>query len=180
VVDIVVYTPNRTVAIDISGTCPAAPSYRQQAARVKLSAAQTRAAHKRGRYESHCRALNMDFLPGVFETTGALHKPFLKFLHDLVDAQQALLHWKESRQACRTRLMSELNAIILRGNAAIAEQALMEARIANLRGPPTAQYQHRTQTLRPRSNLRSNLASLSAYLRGRVRWNQRGLTGVAP
>ncbi len=176
VVDIVVYTPDKTVAIDISGTCPAAPSYRQQAATVKLSAANTRAAHKRSRYEQHCRALNMDFLPGVFETTGALHKSFLKFLHDLVDAQQALLQWKESRQACKTRIMSELNAIILRGNAAIAEQALMEARIANQRGAPTAHYQHRTQTLRPRSNW----ASLSALVRGRVRWNQRGQASVAP
>ena len=169
VVDIVVFAPDATIAIDVSGTCPAAHTYRARAARTKLHAAKTRANFKRSRYERHCQAIHMKFLPLVFESTGALHSGFRGFVNMLADAQYRLHEWREDRRTCHSRLTAELNAIIHRGNADIFEQCLVESRAANRRGDPTESYQPRGTACR----LRRNWASMSALVRGAARWNSR-------
>jgi len=134
VMDILVYAPWGTLAIDVSGTCPAAPSYRGRACQRKMAAASERVAAKNAMYVATCRDLGMIFTPAVFETTGALHPTLHDLMKRLTDAMVERFPLRETTNACSARLRAELNGAIHAGNATVIRQGLLDARAANLRG----------------------------------------------
>jgi hypothetical protein len=139
----VVFTPTETFAIDVSGTCPSAPTYVSMASQRLLAAANQRVAYKKRLYAQRCRALSLTFLPAVFESTGALHGEFADFMKTIIDAQLERFPQRESHQTCSTRILANLNAAIHRGNAIVTRQGLLDARVANLRGQCRLPYQPR-------------------------------------
>ena len=143
VMDILVYAPWGTSAIDASGTCPAAPSYRGRACQRKMAAASERVAAKNAMYVATCRDLGMIFTPAVFETTGALHPTLHDLMKRLTDAMVERFPLRETTNACSARLRAELNGAIHAGNATVIRQGLLDARAANLRGARRAEVQPR-------------------------------------
>ena len=164
IVDILAFRPASSFAVDVSGTCPAAPTYRTSASANPLSAAKRRAAHKHRLYDAPCRALHHQFIPFVFESTGALHEEAIKLLQD-VSAAIASAEGSTFR-AVYDRCVNELMSIIISGYTKVFQRGLTSARVANQRGLPRP-YIARQNTTVPNSARRSSVHS-SLFTRANV------------
>ena len=111
----------------------------------------TRGLRTKSVYQGPCQALALEFVPAVFETTGALQREFVDLVKPIAQAQAERFPDRESLPQCSARIKANLNAAIHRGNAVVTRQALLDARVANLRGQCRHPYQPR-----PRANWRQH------------------------
>lgn len=134
VVDLFITTPDKRIAVDVSTTCPAAPSLCGQAAREALHAANRRAGNKTTKYATACSEINASIVPFVFETTGALHGMAVTFMEELARAV--------AESSGRTfgdayaDLRRQLSSVILAGLATTFSLALVDARVHGRPTPP--------------------------------------------
>ena len=77
--------PTKTVLFDVSGTHPAAPSYRSNNARHPGTAISARECTKNNKYLAYATALNARFVPFVIDTYGWLGKPAIKLIKEIAD-----------------------------------------------------------------------------------------------
>ena len=97
-----VILPLKTILFDISGTHPAAPSYRTQNSRHPGAAISAREQTKNNKYLSYASSLSATFVPFVIDTYGWLGKPAIKLIKN-IDADA--FHPRLGLPAC-TRITS--------------------------------------------------------------------------
>jgi hypothetical protein len=129
---------HKTVAIDVSVICPTAASYVRPAARTALAAAHVREAMKLAKYDALCAAHGWRMVPFVMESYGAFGRRALDFLGTM------LAYATEQNQPfVLKRARQELAVALQRGNAWVALQACVSARVGGRARPASARVRRR-------------------------------------
>ena len=80
-----VILPTKTILFDISGTHPAAPTYRSNNARHPGAAISARESTKNNKYSTYASNLSAIFVPFVIDTYGWLGKHATKLIKEIDD-----------------------------------------------------------------------------------------------